>query len=161
MRRLSHSASLYAKHIKNYRCYQQKEKTGKQELIHFDFSMLRKIFNSMKNSLLLVKMSSDSNGIELVFSDWYKETSVWKSNAIRTTSSSSLSDIKVVKIYSYTWKQITTLRHWSYTAPLIYIIHYMRHEYITWPKISSTIFVDTSSTCSFTISQWHKGISVS
>ena len=70
------SASLSAKQTKNYRYYQQKEKTGRQELVQLDFSMLRKKFNSIKSSILLVEVNLDSDGIELVFSDWYKETSV-------------------------------------------------------------------------------------
>ena len=80
----------------------KKEKIGKQELIQLDFSMLRKKFNSIKSSILLVKVSSI-----LIELNLFSQIGTRR----RTTSSSSLSDIKVAKIYSYTCEQITTLRH--------------------------------------------------
>jgi len=96
--RLSDSASLSAKQTKNIATTRKKE-NWTTKIYSIWFFIFEKKINSIKIPILL-SVSSDSDRIELVFSDWYKERKVWKSNAIRTTSSSSLSDMKVAKIYS-------------------------------------------------------------
>jgi hypothetical protein len=60
-------------------------------------------FNPIKISILLVKVSSNSDGVELVFSDSHLKMKIWKSNSIEITSSFSLSDIRVTKIIHIPW----------------------------------------------------------
>ena len=60
-------------------------------------------FNPIKIYILLVKVSSNSDEVELVFSDSRLKIRICKSNSIEITSSFWLSDIRVTKIIHIPW----------------------------------------------------------